>query len=79
MTLAEGRYENGKGAWLEVLDVQMPGYPKYDGGMTGVSILWGKQRLFVVARNEAHFWSKWPFILCAPSQNTAVRHAEDKL
>jgi hypothetical protein len=69
VTLAEGRYENGKGAWLEVMDVQMPGYPKYDGGMTGVSIKWGRQRQFVIARDVAHFWSQWPYSLCAPSQN----------
>ena len=60
------RYENGKGAWVDVLDVQMPGYPNYDGGATGVSIKWGRHRQFVIARDVAHFWSQWPYSVCAP-------------
>jgi len=56
-----GHYTNGKGAWMDILDVQMPGYPKYDRGATGVSILWGRDRWFVLAHDEENFWSQFPY------------------
>jgi hypothetical protein len=68
-----GCYANGKGAWIEILDVQLPGYPNYDGGMTGVSVIWGTKRWFVAARDEADFWSQFPYRLlkdCFCSENS---------
>lgn len=58
-----GRYENGKGAWMEIRDVQLPGYPGYDGGMTGVSAVWCGTSWFVVAKDEEHFWAQFPYSL----------------
>jgi hypothetical protein len=46
---------------MDILDVQMPGYPNYDGGATGVTIMWGKSRFFVLARDADHFWGQFPF------------------
>lgn len=56
-----GRYANGKGAWMEIRGVQLPGYSDYDGGLPGVSVQWGKKKWFVMARDEEHFWNTWPW------------------
>jgi hypothetical protein len=59
--IAVGHYRKGNGAWMDITDVQMPGYPNYDGGATGVSVLWGRNKFFVMARDEDHFWSQFPY------------------
>ena len=71
-----GHYTNGKGAWMDILDVQIPGYPKYDGGATGVSILWGSNRWFVLARDEEHFWSQFPYSVLKGCFNSANAQAD---
>lgn len=61
--LQEGRYESTAGGYFDILDVQLPGYPKYDGGAPGVTVRFAGAEAFHVVENEAKFWSRFPFHL----------------
>lgn len=64
--LAVGIYEADPGVFMEIINVQMPGYPGYDGGAPGVSIGFGRNprergasgnRWFVLADSVDAFWA----------------------
>lgn len=70
--LIPGRYHNlaqpnDKYAFIIIRYVCLPDHDNYDGGLPGVGITWGKQKLFVPAKDEAHFWAQWPYSIFKPA------------
>lgn len=67
---------NIKTAYIEINYTAFPGSPDYDGGLPGVGITWGQEKMFVTAKDEKDFWSQWPYSIFRPNRKREKRIAD---
>ena len=59
-----------KMAFIEIRYTEFPFQPDYDGGLPGVAITWGREKMFVVAKNAKDFWNQWPYSIFEPDNKS---------